>query len=117
MWRTPLEGDYGAGLGCGTPAEPQPRKVSHARRVSQPTRRACASLHPHGPQPRSEVEEQSKLLRLARDDGAVALSLGSCGHLGTVRTLTRADGYWVSWLASVAFTVGACCSLPDLVPF
>lgn len=59
-------------------------------RAREPTRRACASLHPYRPQPRYWLAPSTRATcdgRL-RHDGARAISLGRLGRLGSISSFT-----------------------------
>ena len=87
------------------------------RRVRRPTAHAYASLHPHRPQPRYWLAPSTGATRdgRPRDDGARAISLGSCDYVRLHRALTCANDSGMASLGSAVVTVVPRCSPLDLV--
>lgn len=96
---------------CGGPtSEPQPTTVSHDGGCTDRSRARTPRYTPTGLSHAAGAVDQSKTQRLARDIGAGAISLGSCGHLGLVLALTWADGRGVVPSGLAAFPVIPRCS-------
>lgn len=74
---------------------------------------ACSSISPDYKEP--PVFDLRILYGAGGENRTHTLSLGSCGQLRLVWTLTWANGWGTASSGSVHFTVIPRCSLPDLV--